>query len=330
MKKSVIKNIILCAIFVLSMLGVLYYANKKEGYHVDELYSYGLANSEYLPFMHFGEIEYGVKDWMLQYGAGENLADLGRNLINDFKIIKAANWHWRDTALYHDYLRAQANSADTMTTTWVSGQEYRDYLTATENSRFNYASVYYNQRGDVHPPLFYLILHTLCSFFPGVYSKWFGLVMNAFLMLMALITLWRLTKKYLGGDEAALLCVAVYGLSVGFVSTAVFIRMYALLTWMILLCLEAHLDLLQSDFVMTGKRARHLILVILLGYLTHYYFVLYVLVLAAVSVVCMAVRRKWKCVLQYAITTGLTGLIGIVIWPFSIKHVLWGYRGQDW
>lgn len=51
---------------------MLYYGSQKEGYHFDELYSYGLANSEYLPFMHFGESGYDVKNWMMDYGPGES------------------------------------------------------------------------------------------------------------------------------------------------------------------------------------------------------------------------------------------------------------------
>ena len=66
MKEICKKYCLLVLIALLALSGMLYYGNRKEGYHVDEMLSYGLANSEYLPFMHFGESGYDVKDWMLE------------------------------------------------------------------------------------------------------------------------------------------------------------------------------------------------------------------------------------------------------------------------
>ena len=168
----------LAAVLMISLIMLIYYGNQKEGYHVDEVYSYGLANSEYLPFMHFGQHDYNVKEWMAEYGAGESLGQLFSNLARDFRILKECGFQLKESVIYQDYLTAQANSADTRTTAWVPGQAYMDYVTASANSTFNYASVYYNQRGDVHPPLYYMLLHTICSVFQGRFSKWFGLGLN--------------------------------------------------------------------------------------------------------------------------------------------------------
>lgn len=48
------ESIALILIMLISLSTMIYHGTRKEGYHVDELYSYGLANSEYLPFMHNG------------------------------------------------------------------------------------------------------------------------------------------------------------------------------------------------------------------------------------------------------------------------------------
>ena len=58
--------------------------------------------------------------------------------------------------------------------------------------RFDYASVYYNQTQDVHPPLFYFLLHTVCSLFPGSFTKWTGLGMNFVLLGGTLAALYAL------------------------------------------------------------------------------------------------------------------------------------------
>ena len=227
------ENGLLWLIVMISVAGMLYFGTQKEGYHVDEMYSYGLANSEYLPFMHFGESGYDVKDWMLEYGAGESFGDLFKNLWKDYQILKDHDFQFYNTPIYRDYRVAQENSADTRTTTWVSGQAYRDYLSVSRNNTFNYASVYYNQRGDVHPPFYYLLLHTVCSLFPGVFSKWFALVINIVFLTGTLLLLYRMVKRYLGGRSPALAVVAVYGFSNGFFTSAMYLRMYAVLTFMV-------------------------------------------------------------------------------------------------
>lgn len=317
----------LAVVLILSLVLMIFYGNQKEGYHVDEVYSYGLANSEYLPFMHFGEHDYNVKEWMAEYGAGESLGQLFGNLVNDFRILKECGFNVKENIIYQDYLRAQANSADTRTTAWVSGQAYKDYIAVSENNAFNYFSVYYNQRGDVHPPLFYILLHTVCSVFRGKFSKWFGLGLNMAIMLMAAALLYKMCRLYLGGETVALLTAAVYSLSAGFLSTALFLRMYALLTFMVIAYCYVHLKIADEDFRLKGKNRRKLILVVLCGFLTHYYFVLYAISVAVVFCIWMMVKRKWREMAGYILTLAGSAAVGLCIWPFAIKHVFQGYRG---
>ncbi|MCI8528267.1 MAG: glycosyltransferase family 39 protein [Lachnospiraceae bacterium] len=319
----------LSVLLLLSLITMIVYGSRKVGYHVDEIYSYGLANSEYLPFMHFGEIDYGVKDWMKEYGAGESLGDLFRNLIKDFQILKECDFQLKESVIYQDYVIAQANSADTRTTTWVSGQEYRDYLAVSENNRFNYASVYYNQRGDVHPPLYYMILHTICSVFQGSFSKWFAMSVNIAALLLTLILLYKMVKEYLGGETEALVAAGAYGLSIGFMNTAVWLRMYALLTLFVVALCYVHLKIAQEDFQLRGKNRRYLFLAVVGGYMTHYYFVLYAIGVAAVFTIWILTEKKYKAAAGYVLTLAGAAVIGLCIWPYAIRHVFQGYQGTQ-
>lgn len=327
MKKSVYFWIF-CAIMLLSLIGMLYYGSRKSGYHVDEVYSYGLANSEYLPFMHFGESGYDVKDWMIEYGAGESLGDLCRNLINDFRILKENNFEIYSSPICQDYLVAQANSADTRTSSWVSGQDYLHYIAVSPDNTFNYASVYYNQRGDVHPPFFYILLHTICSVFQGSFSKWFGIGLNIVFMLLTLLTVYKMCCKFLGDELFGVCVAAVYGLSCGFVTTAIYIRMYAVLSFMVAACCYLHLSVAQKGFAMDKKTVGKLAVITFLGYFTHYYYVLYAIAMAVVFCVWMLLKKKIKNMLIYITAMAGTAGVGICIWPFAIRHVFQGYRGM--
>lgn len=327
--KALKKNKIFLALLTISLLTMLYFGSQKQGYNADEVYSYGLANSEYLPFMHFGGHDYNVKDWMKEYGAGESLSDLFQNIWKDFQILRKCDFRWKDSVIYRDYLVAQTNSADTRSSTWLSGQDYLDYIAVSESNTFNYASVYYNQRGDVHPPLYYIALHTVCSFFQGVFSPWFGLCINMVFLLLTIVVLYRMVRTYLGGEAAALAATASYGLSCGMLSTAMYLRMYALMTLMVVCCCAAHLKIFTEDFRIRRKSGALLVLAVLGGYMTHYYFVFYAIGMAAVFTVVMAVRKRWGAILKYILLLCLAAAIGLCIWPFAIKHVFYGYRGVE-
>lgn len=320
---------VLLLIIVISVVAIIYYGDKKEGYHIDELYSYGLANSEYLPFMHFGVSGYDVKDWMMEYGAGESFGDLFSNLTKDFIILKDADFNFYNTEIYQAYCTAQANSADTYTSTWVPRQDYVDYLAVSENNTFNYASVYYNQRGDVHPPFFYILLHTVCSIFQGSFSKWLGIGLNIVISVITLLVLYKMCVRHFMDERLALVILVTFAFSSGFISTALFIRMYALLTLMTLLCCFTHLEILRNHFTITRKLGVCLFLSVLGGYYTQYYFVLYAIGIAFVMTILFIYNRKWKGAVTYVAILISAAAVGIAIWPFSVKHVFSGYRGRE-
>ncbi len=327
-KEEILYKVFVIIIMLSSLLCMVYFGTKKSGYHVDEIYSYGLANSEYLPFMHFGEHSYDVKDWMKEYGAGESFADLFRNLSKDLQILKEADFDIYATPLYRDYLLAQQNSADTKTTTWVDGEDYLHYIAVSPENTFNYASVYYNQRGDVHPPFFYLVLHTVCSVFQGSFSKWYGLAINMIFMLLTLWVLCKLCNKLFNNKVLTLTILAMYGLSSGFMTTAMYIRMYAILTFFVVLSCYMHLQAMDKGFELSKKEYLKLAVVTLLGFYTHYYYVIYAIGMATVCCVYMLCNKYWKYVLKYIFTMAGSAILGICIWPFAIKHVFLGYRGR--
>lgn len=81
------------------------------------------------------------------------------------------------------------------TNKWELSEVYKDYITVGADERFDYASVYYNQTMDVHPPLYYFILNTVSSFFAGSFSKWYGIGINLAIFPIIQIMLFALCKK---------------------------------------------------------------------------------------------------------------------------------------
>ena len=62
---------------------------------------------------------------------------------------------------------------------WLDGSFWRSLLTPSNETAFKYKKTITNQIiDDAHPPLFYILLHTICSFFPETYSPWLVIIPN--------------------------------------------------------------------------------------------------------------------------------------------------------
>lgn len=83
--------------------------------------------------------------------------------------------------------------ADTTEMRVVEGQKYEpagtawyDYMVVQPGEGFDYANVWKKQAEDVHPVLYYAIVHTISSFFPGQFSRWFAGIVNLIFFVMTL------------------------------------------------------------------------------------------------------------------------------------------------
>ena len=45
--------------------------------------------------------------------------------------------------------------------TWTAGSTWMDILTVSAEECFDYEMVYSNQESDVHPPIYYYVIHTV-------------------------------------------------------------------------------------------------------------------------------------------------------------------------
>lgn len=329
-RKELFETLGFVLLLIVITIQSIYFGFRKEGYHLDEMYSYGLANSNYLPFMHMGDSgAYDVADFMHEYGTGNNPIEFFRNLGNGVVDFSKAHFRFSNMEMYDPYQSAQIVSNDTKTTTWLTGQYFQDYLSVQEGERFNIASVYYNQRGDVHPPFYYLLLNVVSSIFAGQFSKWFAFAVNYLVLMITLILLYRMVRNHLGNYCTAMTTVAIYGLGSGFLTTMVFFRMYATLTmWTVALC-YFHLYLQKRDFVMTKRKRRALTALVFFGYYTQYFFVVYAGVMMLTVVGYLLRKKRAKEIWGYVRAYVSAAVIGVVVWPFSIKHIFFGYRGAD-
>lgn len=214
---------------------------------------------------------------------------------------------------------------------WKDVAEIASEFMVREGEGFRYGLVKTMQSFDVHPPLYYMILHTICSFFPGVFSKWFGLGLNLGLFvvcywLLAYLSYHVFHKK----KEMALITCLLFGFQVGVLSGITFIRMYMLLTMWCLLAMIWHIPTWNGKMRFTIKNTIVLWALVTLGFLTHYYFAVFLFFLAAYT--CLYnwwIKKDFKGSVIYGVVVCAGMATAVLYYPSCLSHIFRGYRGTE-
>ena len=232
---------------------------------------------------------------------------------------------------------------------WMQHDDYYDEFRVLKGEGFRYGLVKQIQSWDVHPPMYYWVLHTVCSMFPGTFTKWTGLGIN---LIFHGISLWLImyltqlllmaidnrgstgSKQEICGDDSKsdnssivaigkkkdgdngsgsticnsvrgflpVIVMAVWGLSPESISEVVFIRMYAMLTMLILLTLIFHVKQMmrpQTDRLPINEFVIPVAALTYVGFMTHYYYVVFLFFIALFFWI-------WR-IRELRSSTGLTG-----------------------
>ena len=212
---------------------------------------------------------------------------------------------------------------------WKTTDYYMSYVETHEGTQFRYDSVYYNQSIDVHPPLYYYLLHTVCSFFPDQFTKWFGIGLNIVFYLIANILIFKISKKYFQDKWLWYIPVLFYGFSIVAASTVMFIRMYMLMTLLVLFLLYVHTYYVFDQDTLDKKSMILCAIATWLGSSTQYFFIYIAFFLTVFTCIWFAIKKQFKVMIKYALSM-LCGIILLAItFPPMFKHVFSGYRGVE-
>lgn len=211
---------------------------------------------------------------------------------------------------------------------WSDREDFIEYLAATEGHRFDYAQVVENQIIDAsHPPFYYALVHTVCSFFPNVFTKWLAYVINLVMMAGALLLLFCIGRRVTDSNLYALIAVGGYALSIACITTTVYLRMYATLTFFVLAFLAQILRIYDRKRAVKWTDYLLLLPTVTLGVLTQYYFILFA---GLIGIVFLVLSIKEKNIKNLLLTVG-TAIVGagiaMLIYPHIIQNVLGGNRG---
>lgn len=214
---------------------------------------------------------------------------------------------------------------------WHNKEYYQDYLKVNDNEKIMFSQIIENQKNDNHPPLYYFILRIAMGFNINVFSKWPGIVINIIIYIFITIFMYLIGSKILRGKEKykekSVFLAFISSIMLSSVTSAIFIRMYALSTLNIVITTYLHLKLLEkenkSNMILIG-----ISLSVLIGSLTHYYYLFYLVALFIMFVIKYIKEKKYKQVIKYILAIGVAGICSLIIFPYSINHIFFGYRGK--
>lgn len=296
----------LLTVFFLCIL-MFYFINQKQGFHEDEIFSYGSSNYRY-------------DNVYRPYGYAEASQDVFYNQVwnSKNKITNIKNYFF-----HYDTLKTDETLSKEIPI-FRQKEDALTYLTIGKGDVLNYFSVYYNQARDVHPPLFYFLVHFVSTIFYGQFSKYIIFTIN---LVFFVGTLWIIKKimEKLYIKKMAIPTMILYGASMGCISTVMFQRMYMMLTFFSVLYLYLTIKFVQEDFKIEKKYPW--IFTILFGFLTQYYFCIYIVFVFLLVSAYLLTKKEYQKLGCYFLVHVIAAVIGILFYPASIYHIFFSYRG---
>ncbi|MBR3635444.1 MAG: hypothetical protein IKN47_04540 [Lachnospiraceae bacterium] len=214
---------------------------------------------------------------------------------------------------------------------WKSTEEIKSEYMVLDGESLSLGRVKIYQGYDVHPPLYYYVLRIVCFFSKGVFSKWQGLAINLIFYFICLLLLYRITDIVSGHDiYVNLFTMALFGLSPGYLSTVTFIRMYVMLTMFCFILLLIALRCVRDDTWNFKRAYIPTVIVTCLGFLTHYYFMVFAFFVAAYVCIYLVIRSKTrKAAFIYGGSVCLGMAMAVLYYPVCLSHIFSGYRGTE-
>lgn len=311
---------------VILCLGVLCVGvSFKEGYHMDELLSFELADARYNPWIVPTQPEGRLAKFVREEIQGDSLGETLMNLKSTVTDVLKNRGSSKLLSYKADVYEEPA---------WITSGQFRDYVTVDGSDAFDYLSVYFNVKDDNHPPVHFMLLHTMSSLFPGTLSPWLGCTIN---LICVGITLWLLLRlgrqlsEILGMEEQGRLlgnlAVLLYGLSTGALASVLLIRMYCLLSCLCVALLSMHVEKWKEHGF--DRSNKGLIAITVLGFLTQYFFLFYCILLAAVTAAGLLCSKRMRELWIYIRSMVVAAVIGLVLFPFAIADVFSSGRGVE-
>lgn len=268
-------RILTVLVYLLCIMTAVWIVEIKDDYNVDEVFTYGLSNHQYVDSAEMRTVE-------------------GKRYV-------------------------------------PAGTAWYDYMVVQPEGRFDYPNVWKNQREDVHPIFYYTLVHTISSFFPGKFSRWFAGIVNVVFLVLTLYIVRKTVYHFTRNQNAVFAAGMLFSLCGGIMVAVKMFRMYivamyfvTLLTWLFLrLYRELHKK--GVDRRLYGMIAAASVF----GALTHYYVILYLVLLCVVYGLLILCEKKFADFGKLVGCMAVSAAGAVLIFPAMLRHFFVSDRGKQ-
>lgn len=211
---------------------------------------------------------------------------------------------------------------------YPGGKALMDYVVVQPEHRFDYANVWKNEAKAVHPPFHSALVHTVSSFFPGKFSRWFAGIINIVFAVLTLFVLRLLSRCYIDDERLINFTSIAFAFSGGILSAITFLRMYIMaMFWVTLLtyCFVRRFKEQESDRSFYLK----VFTVTVCGAMSHYYCIVYAAFICGVFGVYLLFRKEYREIVCFVSSMAVAGIVSYLIFPAVIIHIFSGPRGIE-
>ena len=211
---------------------------------------------------------------------------------------------------------------------WVSSSVLHDYITIDKSETFDYVSVYQNSADDYHPFLYFILLHFICSIFPGTFSMWYAYVINIIFFIIQQIFLFKLIRSLTGNSHWGIIGTFFFGLTTGSENILFFLRMYCPATALsvVLFYYLTELYNKRNDSKISKSLFIKLFITTLAGCLMLHEFIILAFIAALLYGLYYLFTKHVKYAFIFGGTMISSALLSIGIFPSTIPH-LFGSTG---
>ena len=208
---------------------------------------------------------------------------------------------------------------------WYTADEMDKRFSSGQDG-YNFKAVAEGTGNDVSPPIYYCLIKAMAATFPDSTSKWIGLGTNLFFFIPFLALLywgfWRITKR----PWIAMAFTVLLGVNQGIQGVALLIRMYMLFV----LCMQIFFLLTDKVDSNYGKIGAYLGLAVttFVGFMTHYYFAMYVAIFSVFFVLVKAIEKNWKQIILYLTAMVVAVGAATLYFPQWIRHFFGSDKGN--
>ena len=272
-------RLLICIIAVQVIYLTCMFAVNKQGFHSDELWTYGIGN------------------------ASES-----------------------------DYRHEENVLIPTKTNQWMDSKYLNDYITVSEEERFDYASAYINSSNDYNPPLSYMMIHFVCSLFTDKWSKWYGFALNMIYLVITQIFVYKFSYSIMKKHSFALIAVAFFGFTMGAQEIFTYIRFYAPGTMLTVIAFYYASELYncRDDKEQHRKLLVKLFIINLLGFLTLHLAVVAAFAITALYCIYYMFSKRFSLMFKYGFTMLATFIASVVLYPRTLYNLFSPVQEYDY